>query len=179
MEQARHIGDIEQELRRLLQMVGRTSLEKLLQQAGHSQAKETACECGGELHYRQQRAATVITVFGRVKYEHAYYSGCGCGKGRASLDERLHLQAGAVTPGLANLLALGGIQLSHERSRAWLQEFLLFDPSENTIWKETKRMGKPQEPLEQEWVAQSQDAAWLQARQQQEAACARDTVLRH
>jgi hypothetical protein len=168
IEQASHIGDIEQELRKLLQTVGQTSLKMLLEQAGQPQAKEMTCECGGVLHYRQQRAATVITVCGRVTYERAYYSGCKCGKGCAPLDERLHLQPGAVTPGLANLLALSGIQFSHERSRAWLQEFLLFDVSANTIRKETERMGKLQEELEQEWVAQSQDPAWLQARQRQE-----------
>lgn len=168
VEQAEHIGAIEQEMRVLLQRIGQTSLEMILEQAGQPQAKEVACACGGVMHYRQQRAATVITVFGRVQYERAYYSGCGCGKGCAPLDERLHLQPGAVTPGLANLLALSGIQFSHEKSREWLQEFLLFEVSANTIRKETERMGALQEQIEREWIAQSQEEAWLQARQRQE-----------
>ena len=49
----------------------------------------------------------MTSVFGRITYERAYYAGCECGKGRASVDEQFGLVPGAVTAGLAALLGLG------------------------------------------------------------------------
>lgn len=110
----------------------------------------------------------VLSVFGRVRYQRAYYSGCGCGKGCAPVDERLRLQPGSVTLGLADLLALSGIQFSYKEAEKWLQEFLLFDISENTIRKVTERMGEVQQQMEEEWITQSQDEDWLQERLREE-----------
>lgn len=165
-----HIGEVEQRMREVMQQVGQQSLAMLLDEKGQPDAKTLPCACGGKLTYQGQRPATVITVFGRVTYLRAYYSGCGCGKGRAPLDEQFRLKAGAVTIGLAQLLALAGIQFSYQESREWLREFLLFEVSENTIRQETECMGALQAEMEQEIIAQSQDIAWLQERQRQERA---------
>ncbi len=102
-----------------------------------------------------------------MTYKRAYYSGCKCGKGHAPLDEHLRLNPGAVTIGLARLLAWAGIQFSYEKAQEWLREFPLFEVSENTIRQETERMGRLQAEIEQEWVAQSQSETWLQERQRQ------------
>ncbi len=98
-------------------------------------------------------------MFGRVTYKRTYYSGCKCGKGHAPLDERFRLKQGAVTIGLAQLLALVGIQFSYEKAQEWLREFLQFEVSENTIRQETERMGQLQADIERGWVVQSQSEA--------------------
>ena len=166
-EKGQHIGEIEQAMRELFQEVGQQSLQMLLEAKGQAQKRTLACECGGTLHYVAQRPATVITVFGRVRYKRAYYSGCGCGKGKAPLDDEYRLKPGAVTIGLANLLSLAGIQFSFEESCAWLKEFLLFEVSENTVRQETERMGELMTKMEAAWIAQSQREDWLQMRQGQ------------
>lgn len=163
-----HIGEVEQRMREAMQQIGQQSLAMLLNEKGQPAAKTLRCACGGELTYQGQRPATIITVFGRVTYQRAYYSRCRCGRGQAPLDEQLRLKPGAVTIGLAQLLALTGIQFSYQESREWLREFLLFEVSENTIRQETERMGALQAKMEQESIARSQDPAWLDARQRQE-----------
>ncbi len=165
LSEPEHIGEVEREMRRLSQEINQRALEILLNEQGQPGEKEIPCACGGRLKYQRQREATVITVFGRVTYKRAYYSGCKCGKGHAPLDERFRLKPGAVTIGLAQLLALAGIQFSYEKAQEWLREFLLFEVSENVIRQETERMGQLQAEIEQEWVAQSQSEAWLQERQ--------------
>jgi hypothetical protein len=49
------------------------------------------------------------------------------------LDEQFGLVPGAVTAGLASLLALAGIEFSYDQSPKWLQDFLLFEVASNTV----------------------------------------------
>ncbi len=168
LSQAEHIGEIEQEIRTVLQVIGKQTLQMSLEQMGRAEEKEIGCECGGKLTYQRQREAIVTTVFGKVSYRRAYYSGCRCGKGCAPLDQRFGLKPGGVTLGLAHLLALSGIQFSYQKGQEWLREFLLFDVSENTIRKETEAMGAAQQALEEEWITQSQQEDWLQEQLRQE-----------
>ena len=163
LSEDKRIGDIEREIRQLLQEAGREGLKMLLEESGKAEEKEIPCECGGKMKYVGQREATVISVFGRVTYQRAYYSGCGCGKGKAPLDKALGLKPGAVTAELSNLLSMVGVQLSFEESCELLRELLLFDISENTIRQETERMGEIQMEIEQEWIAQSESESWLEA----------------
>src|SRR3989337_12926 len=100
-----------------------------------------------------------------VMYERAYYAGCSCKEGKAPLDERFGLEPGAVTAGLAVLLALAGIEFSYDESPKWLQAYLLFDVSENTVRSETEQMGVLQEEREEALVKHSQDEVYLQERQ--------------
>ena len=125
---------------------------------------ERACACGGTLRYQRSRAATVVSVFGRVTYTRAYYAGCACGQGCAPLDETYGLQAGHVSAGLAELLTLAGVELAFDHSRRWLKGFLLFEVSENTIRQETQALGQAQAVHETQRQQQTQDPAWLQAR---------------
>jgi hypothetical protein len=75
------------------------------------------------------------------------------------------LEAGKVTAGLAELLALAGVEVAFEESADWLERFLLFRVSDNTVRHETERFGQLQAGLEAHWKKQSQDERWLQMRQ--------------
>src|SRR4030067_727788 len=46
-------------------------------------ASEIECACGGQQHYQRMRTAQVISVFGGVSYERAYYAGWQCKRGKA------------------------------------------------------------------------------------------------
>jgi hypothetical protein len=96
-----------------------------------------------------------------MSYERAYYAGCGCGKGCAILDERYGIEPGKVTAGLAQLLALSGIDKSFEEGQEWLKAFLLFEVSENTIRAETQGLGELQRKAEEEWIEEMQNEAAL------------------
>lgn len=158
------IAEVEKELRQVLRQIGAQALSQFLSLSEGTPAAELPCSCGGTLHYQRQREARVTSVFGRIRYERAYYAGCSCGNGRAPVDEQYGVVPGAVTAGLAALLGLGGIEMSFDASRDWLSEFLLFDVSENTIRSETQALGAVQEARETELCQRSQDLDYLQAR---------------
>lgn len=161
------IAEIEHGMREALRQVGEQALGMFLSSMQATPDSQIDCPCGGKLDYQRIRAAQIISVFGPVSYERAYYAGCECKQGKAPLDEQFGLEAGAVTAGLAVLLALAGIEFSYAGSPKWLQAFLLFAVSENTVRAETEKMGALQAQKEVELIQASQDAAVLQERQRQ------------
>src|SRR5204862_6288401 len=132
------LSSLETELRELLRQVGAATVAEFLSASPEPPVPELACGCGGQVHYQRQRAASVLSVFGRVTYKRAYYAGCSCGQGQAPCDQQYGIQPGQVSAGLAKLLSLAGVELAFEHSARWLQEFLLFEISENTIRQETE-----------------------------------------
>jgi hypothetical protein len=124
---------IEMEVRESLREIGQRTLRCYLEKADQETEVKIECECGGELEYSRRRTATIWSVFRKVSYERAYYAGCVCGKGCALIDERYGIEPGKVTVGLAQLLALSGIDKSFKEGQEWLKAFLLFEVSENTI----------------------------------------------
>ncbi len=159
------IAQIEAEMREALRQVGNQALGLFLSSMQTTPEKEIACTCGGTLHYQRMREAMVISVFGKTLMCVAYYAGCHCKQGKAPLDEQFGLKPGAVTAGLAILLALAGIEFSYDKSPKWLQAYLLFDISENTVRSETEQMGALQAKREETLIQQSQDEQYLQERQ--------------
>jgi hypothetical protein len=164
-QKAPSIAQIETDMREAVRQIGLQALGLLLSSLQQTPASEIACSCGGVLHYQRMRPATVISVFGRVSYERAYYAGCDCKEGKAPLDEQFGLEPGAVTAGLAALLALAGIEFSYDESLQWLNAYLLFDVAANTVRAETEQMGALQEEQEERCVQKSQDEKYLQERQ--------------
>jgi len=160
------IADIEMEVRESLREVGQSAVKYYLEKADREVETEIECKCGSKLKYQRRRAATIWTVFGKMSYERAYYAGCACGKGYAIIDERYGIEPGKVTAGLAHLLALSGIDKSFEEGQEWLQAFLLFEVSENTIRSETQVLGELQRKMEEEWIKEMQTEAALQKREQ-------------
>jgi hypothetical protein len=159
------IAQIEASLRETLRQIGLQALGMFLSSMQTTPSSEMACECGGILDYQRMREAMVISVFGKTTYKRAYYAGCVCKQGQAPLDQQFGLEPGAVTAGLAQLLALAGIEFSYDESPKWLQAYLLFDISENTVRSETEQMGALQEDQEKKLMERSQDETYLQERQ--------------
>lgn len=161
------IEQIETGMRDVLRQIGNQALSKLLSTQESTPDAEIPCSCGGQLHYQRTREAKIISVFGKTTYTRAYYAGCTCKTGKAPLDDELGLKPGSVTAGLALLLALAGIGNSYDESPKWLQPFLLFEVSENTVRSETEQMGRLQKQQEKVWIEQSQKESYLQERQRQ------------
>lgn len=159
------IGDVEMRIRESLREIGQSALKCILEKAAGAEA-EIECSCGGKLQYQRRRAATIWSVFGKVTYKRAYYAGCGCGRGYAIIDQRYGIEPGKVTAGLAHLLALSGIDKAFEKGREWMQAFLLFEVSENTIRAETQKIGKLQKQTDEDLIKEMFDEARLQKREQ-------------
>ena len=163
------IRGIEMELRTMLVEVGAQALGRYLEKQDETEREEAVeCGCGEAMTYRCKREATIVSVFGRVKYRRGYHSCTICHIGQAPLDERLGIEAGQVSAGLAELLALAGVEIAFEEATYWLERFLLFRVSDNTLRKETERFGELQQAEEEEWQRKSQAVNWLQARQREQ-----------
>src|SRR3972149_9719470 len=102
------IAQIENGMREALRRIGQQALGMFLSSMQATPASEIECACGGQQHYQRMRTAQVISVFGGVSYERAYYAGCQCKRGKAPLDEQFGLEPGAVTAGLAALFSPAG-----------------------------------------------------------------------
>ena len=161
------IAAIEKGMREVLREIGEKALGEVLSGQQEAPEKKIQCECGGELTYQRMREASVISVFGKVRYKRAYYAGCKCGEGKAPLDEAYGLKPGAVTAGLSALLSLGGIGFSYDESTHWVEEFLLFRVAGNTVRSETEQMGALQAHAEEKLIEQSQKEEYLQERERQ------------
>lgn len=167
-QEVQTMAEFELAFRETMRQIGAEALGIFLSGLQATPDSEIACACGGRLHYQRMRPAVTTTVFGKVEYTRAYYAGCSCGKGIAPVDQIYGLEAGAVSAGLAQLMALAGIGFSFKESEQWLKEFLLFEVSENSIRAETQKLGQLQEEREDEQIQASQKEETLQARLREE-----------
>ena len=144
-----------------MRRIGAEALGIFLSDLQRTPESEMVCACGGRQHYQRMRPAVTTTVFGKVEYCRADYAGCSCGQGVAPLDKTYGLEAGGISSGVAQLMALAGIAFSFEESEQWLKEFLLFEVSENSIRSETQKMGRLQQAWEEQNIQASQNEhAW-------------------
>lgn len=162
------MAEFELAFREALRRIGVEALGIFLSDLQQTPENEIACACGGRLHYQRMRPAVTTTVFGKVEYCRAYYAGCTCGKGLAPVDRTYGLEAGGISSGLGQLMALAGIGFSFEESEKWLKEFLLFEVSENSIRSETQKMGRLQQKGEEVDIQTSQNENALQERLREE-----------
>lgn len=162
------IRAVETKMREFLREVGAQALGTYLEaQDEQMRAQAVICACGEAMSCVCRRPAKIVSVFGRVSYRRRYYQCEQCHARQLPLDGRLGIEAGQVTAGLAELLALAGVEIAFEEATRWLEHYLLFRVSDNTLRKETERFGELQEAQETEWQEKSQKEAWLQQRQRE------------
>ena len=169
MPEPHDMRELETGMREFLRQVGAEGLKRYWERADQAEVdeKEKACKWEGRRRYLFRRRGMILSVFGRIYYRRRYYTCPECGSGLYPLDNRMHLAAGEVTAGLAELLALAGVEAAFAESSRYIERFLLFGVSDNTLRKETERFGELQKAREAEWKRQSQDESWLQGRLQQ------------
>jgi len=166
--EAEGIREVEKGMREFLREVGVQALGSYLEQKDEEmQETEQVCACGEQMNYLFKREGTILSVFGRVHYRRSYHVCEACHVGVSPLDRHMGIEAGQVTAGLAELLALAGVEISFEAGTRWLERYLLFRVSDNTLRKETERFGELQKVQEAEWIKNSQDEKWLQQRQRE------------
>lgn len=161
------IREVETGMREFLRAVGNEALGKYLEQKDEEEQIAEKCACGEDWQYLFKREGTIISVFGRVSYRRRYGVCRHCHTGVSPLDKCMGIAAGQVTAGLAELLALAGVEVAFEEGTRLLERYLLFQVSDNTLRKETERFGGLQKGREVEWIKNSQDEQWLQQRQQE------------
>jgi hypothetical protein len=159
------LEDVENGIRKILKEIGEQAYGKVLENEDMKLGIRIECECGKEARRIMEREAKILTVFGWVSYRRSYY-GCGCcGKKGHRLDRDWGICPGEVSPVLGKLLAIAGVDIAFEKARRKIKEYILVEVSDNTIRKQTQRMGEKQARLEAEWIEESHDESWLQNRE--------------
>lgn len=164
-EEIQDIEGLENGLRAMLKEVGGQSYGKVLEREDDKLGQRLRCGCGGPARRICKREAQVLSVFGWVSYRRSYYGCSRCGEKGNRLDQVWGLHPGEVRAVMGKLLAIAGVDIAFEKARRKIKEYLLVEVSDNTIRKQTQRMGYKQAQLEGRWIAESEDEAWLQERE--------------
>jgi hypothetical protein len=98
--------------------------------------------CDHAAAYHADRDRSLVSLFGTVRYQRAYYYCRRCGRGLAPFDEQAGITPRALTPAAEQLAALaGGVCDSFERGAALLQEMAAVRLSESTVERTTEDVG--------------------------------------
>jgi hypothetical protein len=164
-EEVKDLVSLENNIRSVLKETGRQVYEKVLEKADQAHGKAISCPCGRQAQRISRRDAKLLTVFGWITYRRSYYGCSHCGEKALPLDQAWQIHPGEASPVMNKLLAIAGVEVSFDRARSHLAEFLMVDVSDNTIRKYTQEMGEKQAAIEADWIKESQDETWLQSRE--------------
>ena len=136
------LGVLEQAMRAALACTGTRLLQAVLDGDGDGYAgPRAACGCGGQAVYAGSRDKTVTTVLGPVRLMRAWYH-CGqCRHGFAPRDQRLGVAGGSVSPGLAEMTALAGAEVSFARAAGLLSGLAGITLSARTVERSAEASG--------------------------------------
>jgi hypothetical protein len=137
------LGVLEQAMRAALAAAGAGMLQAVLDEQDDGYAGPCAgCGCGGQAVYAGSRPKTVITVLGPVRITRAWYHCAACQHGFAPRDRQLGLPAdGALSPGLAEMTALAGSEVSFGRAAALLEGLAGVTLSPRTVERSAEAAG--------------------------------------
>lgn len=155
--QPRTLEEIEREALVVFRELGQAFLTGLTALCVPAYPEPTVpCSCGQTAYYQRQRPATVLTQLGVVALDRPYYLCPSCHHGTIPLDQELGFCAGGLSTGLANALALVGVQLPFEEAAQLVQQLTGISVCPNTVREATEGLG--QVVVEEERTAV--EAAW-------------------
>ncbi len=157
------LSEMERQIRHMLLKLGRFLLGAWLAMLVEPYPTESvSCGCGGEAEYQFNREGTLLTILGQIEYKRPYYLCASCQKGVYPLDQKLGLRPGQMSAELESLSGMTGAQLSFGQGSNLFEALTLISLSDHSLAKATQAIGSEVQAQEKEWVAQSQDAVWLQ-----------------
>jgi len=98
--------------------------------------------CKRTAAYHAQAARTLVSLFGPLRYQRAYYYCRCCGQGHYPFDAQAGLPAHHLTPAVERLASLaGGVSPSFEKGAELLEEMSGVSLSESTVERTTEDVG--------------------------------------
>jgi hypothetical protein len=138
------LGVLEDAMRAALASAGAALLQAVLDQEGDGYAGPRAgCGgCGGQAAHAGRRPRTITTVLGAVTLQRAWYHCAACKHGSAPRDRQLGLlPGGSLSPGLAEMTALAGAEVSFARAAGLLAGLAGISISPRTIERSAEASG--------------------------------------
>lgn len=78
--------------------------EMVREQTGKRQGNQTSCPCGATALYRKQASITLVTAYGRIRAERAYFYCASCRDGHCPQDAAWGIGLGHATPTVQDLV---------------------------------------------------------------------------
>ena len=110
---------VEMATRAGLHRAGAAILTPLLAEPGDP-APRTACACGAQARYHDQRPKRLLTALGPVQLERAYCVCPHCQQGQSPRDRELDVEGTECSPGVRRMMALVGAETSFDKGREQL-----------------------------------------------------------
>ncbi len=135
------LGVLEQAMRAALASAGARLLETVLAGQDGYAGPHAACGCGGRAAYAGSREKTVTTVLGPVRITRAWYHCRQCRHGFAPRDRQLGVPGCSLSPGLAEMIALAGAEVSFGRAAGLLAGLAGITISARTVERSAEATG--------------------------------------
>ena len=135
------LGVLEQAMRAALASAGSRLLEAALAGEDGYAGPRAGCGCGGQAAYAGSRDKTVTTVLGPVRITRAWYHCRRCRHGFAPRDGQLGVAGATLSPGLAEMTALAGAEVSFARAAGLLAGLAGVTISARTVERSAEASG--------------------------------------
>ena len=136
------LGVLEQAMRAALASAGARLLEAVLSGGGDGYAGPRAgCGRGGQAACAGSRGKTITAVLGPVRITRAWYHCDQCHHGFAPRDRQLGISGGSLSPGLSEMTALAGAEVSFARAAGLLAGLAGITISARTIERSAEATG--------------------------------------
>jgi hypothetical protein len=136
------LGVLEDAMRAALTSAGARLLEAVLAGDGDGYAgPRAACPDGYQALYAGSRDKTITTVLGPVTLRRAWYHCAECHHGFAPRDQQLGVAGGSLSPGLAEMIALAGAEVSFARAAGLLSGLAGITVSPRTVERSAEASG--------------------------------------
>ena len=132
---------LEQAMRAALATAGAALLEAVLSSEDGYAGPRAGCGCGGQAAYAGVRDKTVTTALGPVRLKRAWYHCRECKHGFAPRDQQPGIGDGSLSPGLSEMTALAGAEVSFARAAALLAGLAGVTISPRTIERSAEATG--------------------------------------
>ena len=135
------LGVLEQAMRAALACAGARLLEAVLAGEDGYAGPHAKCGSGHEAVHAGGRDKTVTTVLGPVRITRAWYHCAECKHGFAPRDQQLGISGGSLSPGLSEMTALAGAEVSFARAAGLLAGLAGITISARTIERSAEAAG--------------------------------------
>ncbi len=168
--QPESLGQMEQELRQLLQDCGQQGLSEWVNSLSPTYPQDSACcpYCNEEADYIRRRESKLRTLQGNVTNRRPYYLCDHCHRGHYPLDVELGLRPNEMSAEMERLGGIVAVQMPFAQGSDVFEQLTLASLSDQSLDKAAQAYGLEMKEVEAEWVTESQDITKVQHRRQNE-----------
>lgn len=137
-----NLDALEQAVKEKMQLLGQGLLQRLVDRGPNGyKGSSIICKCGGSMKFVQHRKRNIHTVLGWITVKRAYYHCSHCREALAPYDKASGLGTEQLSPGLARVCCLLGVDDSFEQVSQKIEQLFGQDVSDDTVKQVVHRVG--------------------------------------